>query len=107
MRLTRRDVLVMSAVAPAFASRLAQAQANADSLVIAYPFDVPSWDPIAYTAPLGMPIFASIFDQPLMYTADLNLPPSAVKAWRWIARNGLAIGRGFRHAGTFHNGDKR
>src|SRR5258708_24012812 len=106
MRLTRRDVLVMSAVAPVFASRLAQAQANADSLVIAYPFDVPSWDPIAYTAPLGMPIFASIFDQPLMYTADLKLSPSVVKAWCWWGSDGLAIGLDFREEVTFHNGDR-
>src|SRR5258708_27118828 len=106
MRLTRRDVLVMSAVAPVFGSRLVQAQAQADALVIAYPFDGPSWEPIAYTAPLGMPIFASIFDQPLMYTADLKLSPSVVKAWGWIGSDGLAIELDFRDDVTFHNGDK-
>ena len=106
MRITRREFLVTSAAASAFASRLANAQTTGDSLVIAYPFDVPSWDPIAYTAPLGMPIFASVFDQPLMYTPDLKLSPNVVKAWRWVGTDGLAIELDFRDDVTFHDGDK-
>jgi peptide/nickel transport system substrate-binding protein len=106
MGLTRRDFLLMSAVAPAFAARLAQAETAKDSLVIAYPFDVPSWDPLAYTAPLGMPIFASVFDQPLAYTPDLKLVPNVIKTWKAVGTGGLALALEFRDDVRFHNGDK-
>ena len=67
------------------------AQAQADSLVVAYPVDVPSWDPVAHTFPLAMSIYKSVFDSPLTYTADLKLAPNVVKEWKWLGDDGRAI----------------
>lgn len=105
MRFTRREFLLTSAAMP-LAARLAHAATGKDALVVAYPFDVPSWDPVAYTAPLGMPIFASVFDQPLAYSPDLKLEPNVVDRWQWQGKDGLAIALEFRRDVTFHNGDK-
>jgi len=82
------------------------AQAQADSLVVAYPVDVPSWDPVAHTFPLAMSIFKSVFDSPLTYTADLKLAPNVVKEWKWLGEDGKAIELTLRDDVTFHNGDK-
>ncbi len=106
MQVTRRDFLVTSAVAPFFGVPLARAATAKDALVVAYPFDVPSWDAVAYTIPLAMPIFASVFDQPLTYSADLKLTPNVVKSWSWVGTDGLAIALEFRDDVLFHNGDK-
>ncbi|MBV8535797.1 MAG: ABC transporter substrate-binding protein [Alphaproteobacteria bacterium] len=106
MQVTRRGFLVTSAVAPFFGTSLASAEAAKDSLVIAYPFDVPSWDAVAYTIPLAMPVFASVFDQPLTYTPDLKLVPNAVKAWSWVGSDGLALAVELRDDVQFHNGDQ-
>src|SRR5215472_12496539 len=88
MRVTRRDFLVTSATAsvfgaPFFGAPLVRAQTARDSLVVAYPFDIPSWDAVAYTIPLAMPIFASVFDQPLTYSPELKLTPNVIKTWKW------------------------
>jgi peptide/nickel transport system substrate-binding protein len=105
-QLTRRLFLMSCAAASSLWGAGARAQSAKDSIVIAYPFEVPSWDPIAYTAPLGMPIFASVFDQPLTYTPALKLAPGVVKDWHWIGNDGLAIELNLRDDVYFHNGDK-
>jgi peptide/nickel transport system substrate-binding protein len=94
------------AAALALAVPTAPARADADNLTIAYPVDVPSWDPVAHTFPLAMSIFKSVFDSPLTYSADLKLSPNVVKEWKWLGEDGKAIELTLRDDVTFHNGDK-
>lgn len=60
-----------------------QAQAGEDSLTIAYPFDIPNWDPTAVTFVGAQSIYKAIFDSPLQYSPDLKLQPRLVKEWRF------------------------
>src|SRR5882757_6084004 len=90
----------------ALAGPAGAARAESDSLVVAYPVDVPSWDPVAHTFPLAMSIYKSVFDSPLTYTADLKLAPNVVKEWKWLGEDGRAIELTLRDDVTFHNGDK-
>jgi peptide/nickel transport system substrate-binding protein len=104
MTLTRRLLLqgagVMSAALPL---RRALA-ADQNGITIAYPVDVPSWDPVAHTYPLAMPIFKSVFDSPLTYTADLKLVPNVMTAWK-LGPDGKTIAVTFRDGVMFSNGD--
>jgi peptide/nickel transport system substrate-binding protein len=59
------------------------ARAETDTLTIAYPFDVPSWDPTSVTFVGAQPIYKAVFDSPLQYSPDLKLMPRLVSAWRW------------------------
>src|SRR5437868_15300416 len=101
-----RTIAVFFLACLALAAPATSAQADADSLVVAYPVDVPSWDPVAHTFPLAMSIYKSVFDSPLTYTADLKLAPNVVKEWKWLGEDGRAIELTLRDDVTFHNGDK-
>ena len=57
------------------------ARAAGDSLTIAYPFDIPTWDPTASTFTGAQSVFKAIFDSPLQYSPDLKLQPRLVKEW--------------------------
>jgi peptide/nickel transport system substrate-binding protein len=105
IRLTRRSVLTTAAAGIAAFPFGRVIAADASAMSIAYPVDVPSWDPIAHTSPPAMPIFKSVFDQPLSFTPDLKLQPSIIKAWKAQA-DGLAIEIALRDDVFFHNGDK-
>lgn len=73
---------------------------------VAFPFDVPSWDPNQSAAPNYTSLFKCVFDQPLDYTADSQLVPSVVKSWEWLGKDGLALQLDLRDDVYFHNGDK-
>lgn len=57
------------------------ARAASDSLTIAYPYDIPTWDPTASTFTGAQSVFKAIFDSPLQYSPDLKLQPRLVKEW--------------------------
>jgi peptide/nickel transport system substrate-binding protein len=76
-----------------------------DSIVIAYPADVPSWDANAHTFPMAMSIWKSVFDSPLTQRPDLTLAPNVITAWKWTD-DGLGFEVTLRDDVYFHNGDK-
>src|SRR5260221_985742 len=90
----------------ALAAPAGSARAESDSLVVAYPVDVPSWDPVAHTFPLAMSIYKSVFDSPLTYTADLKLVPNVVREGKGLGEDGKAIELTLRDDVPFHNGEK-
>lgn len=59
------------------------ARAEIDTLTIAYPFDVPSWDPTAATFVGAQSLYKAVFDSPLQYSPELKLMPRLITEWRW------------------------
>lgn len=105
---TRRHALGLAAAGglsglllPAGAAR---AQAGS-SLSIAYPGDVPVWDPNLRTHVVGHSIFLCVFDQPLTAAPDLTLSPSLVTRWQF-SPDGKALELDLRDDVAFHNGDR-
>jgi peptide/nickel transport system substrate-binding protein len=83
MTLTRRMCgtgLLLTAAGSLFS---APARAEADSLTIAYPFDVPNWDPTSNTFTGAQSIYKTVFDSPLFYSPELTLQPRLIAAWQW------------------------
>jgi peptide/nickel transport system substrate-binding protein len=104
VKMTRRSVLQAAgatAVVPFGGAVAAQ-----DSITIAYPADVPSWDAVAHTSPLAMPLYKSVFDSPLTYSADLKLVPNVISEWHVTGDKGTVIELVFRDDVAFHNGDR-
>ena len=77
----------------------------ADTLSIAYPGDVPLWDPNLRTHVVGHSLFKCVFDQPLTYTPALKLTPALVTAWQ-SAPDGKTLELTLRDDVSFHNGDR-
>jgi len=104
--LTRRSaahLLAAGGLAAMFpGSSFAQA---GDSLTIAYPGDVPVWDPNLRTHVVGHSLFKCVFDQPLTYDPDLKLSPSLITEWHASA-DGKSLELKFRDDVSFHNGDR-
>ena len=91
-----------------FVGILAAGAANAaggDSLTIAYPADVPNWDPQNQTSGPAMSILNCVFDTPLGQTPDMKLIPRAIAEWHWSADK-MALDVRMRDDMYFHNGDK-
>lgn len=94
-------------VSGGLAASAAQAQADKpapDELKIAYPVDVPSWDPTAVTFPAGQSLYKAVFDSPLFIDGDLKLQPALVKSWRWLDDKNLRLSIELRDGVTFHDG---
>lgn len=75
-------------------------------LTIAFPTDVPSWDPLVRVAPNPISIYRSVFDSALDIDAKGKLVPSVVTAWRWKDNAGKVLELDVRSDVFFHNGDK-
>lgn len=82
------------------------AHASTPQLIIAYPHDVPSWDPNKHASPNPMSVFKCVFDQPLVYNEKSELTPSVVERYEWIDKAGLVLQLDLRDDVYFHNGDK-
>ena len=76
---------------------------DGDSATIAWPSDVPSWDPNQRLAPDAQSLFKLVYDQPLMQAPDLTLVPSVVTEWS-MSDDGLSIPIRIRDDVTFHDG---
>lgn len=76
------------------------------SISIAFPTDVPTWDPNARVLVSAQSLYKCIFDSPLDQTADLKVVPSFVKSWRYRDPSALALELDLRDDAFFHNGDK-
>ena len=94
--------LATLALAPAM--KLAQA-ADKDTVTIAWPSDVPSWDPEQRLVPDAQPIFKAVFDQPIEQNADLSLKPHVAKSWI-LSSDGKTVGLEFRDDVRWHDGSK-
>ena len=79
------------------------AAAQARPVTIAYPSDVPSWDPTANGSTVVLPIHKCVFDQPLNLSPDLGFGPGIVERHRWL--DPLSLELTLRTGVTFHNGD--
>lgn len=86
-------------------STLAPAQQR-DSLTIAYPVDLQSWDPTAVTFPAGQSIYKTVFDSPLHYSPDLKLSPRIVREWKWQDKEAKRLEVTLRDDVFFHDGSK-
>ena len=86
------------------APRAALAQSG-DTVTIAWPSDVPSWDPNQRFTPDAQSIFKMVFDQPLDQSPKLELIPALITKWQ-LAPDGLSMPVELRDDVAFHNGDK-
>jgi peptide/nickel transport system substrate-binding protein len=107
MTIKRRSILQAAALGAAGASLpLGQLLAQArDSVTIAWPTDVPSWDPNQRTVPDAQPIYKLVFDQPIFQQPDLTFGPGLFKTWK-LSDDGLAFEVEMRDDVTFHDGSK-
>jgi dipeptide transport system substrate-binding protein len=79
--------------------------AEGDAITLAYPADVPNWDPVSSGTPVTTSVHRCVFDMVLNVAPDLSVGPSVVKSWRWIDNKGMALELTLREGVTFHNGD--
>ncbi|MDH1866526.1 ABC transporter substrate-binding protein [Pseudomonas chengduensis] len=79
------------------------AESGRDSLTIAYPIDVASWDPLTMN-PLQSALIQCVFDQPIALNADLSQAPSPVHHLRWLDQHCQQLLLRFRPGMRFHDG---
>jgi len=79
-------------------------QAAGQELKIAFPVDIPSWDPTAVTFPAGQSIYKAVFDSPLFVGDDLEVAPRLIESWEWADDQGLALKVTLRESVKFHDG---
>jgi peptide/nickel transport system substrate-binding protein len=84
---------------------LAQA-AQAGQLTMAFPADVPTWDPNARSLAPVQSLYKTVFDQPLTQGTDLAPQPALVTGWKYLDEKGLALELTFRDDVFFHDGSK-
>ena len=83
----------------------AWAQAAPDEVTIAWPSDVPGWDPNLRFVPDAQSLFKAVFDQPLDQDTKLGLVPSLVTKWQ-LSDDGLSMPLELRDDVVFHDGSK-
>ncbi len=108
---TQRRSLVLGAAGVAVGSllpwRRARAQAlDKSSLAIAYPVDVPTWDPDAVSIPTIQAIYHSVFDSPLRYSPQLKLEPRQITQWKWVDDKATRLQITLRSDILFHDGSR-
>ena len=99
---SRRGFLALTAAtfaAPAIV------RAADDAVTIAWPSDVPSWDPNQRFTPDAQSLFKAVFDQPLDQDPSLKLVPHLITRWE-LSPDGLTMPVELRDDVQFHNGDK-
>ncbi len=103
----RRKVLKLGAGAAALAAlgvpeeALAQA-AQRGQLTLAFPADVPTWDPNARTLAAVQSLYKLVFDQPLTQNPDVSIKPALVTKWSFDNPTTLALD--LRSDVVFHDG---
>src|SRR5258708_16265026 len=107
MRLTRRSMLQLAGAQAALAGLGVPAWAQSrDAITIAFPTDVPTWDPNAGVLVGVQSLYKAVFDSPLTQAPDLSARPHLVKAWRYRDAASLELEVELRDDAVFHNGDK-
>ena len=80
--------------------------ADVRAVTIAFPLDLPDWDPMVNNTPTTSTIVKCVFDSPMDLTPDLKLVPHVVTSCRWLDKAGLSFEMNLRDDVLFHNGDK-
>lgn len=107
--LDRRQVLLgagavgMGALAPL---RARAETVDTTTLSIAYPIDVPTWDPNALSIPGIQNLYATVFDSPLRYSPELKLGPRQITEWKWVDDKATRLEITLRDDIFFHDGSK-
>lgn len=106
-----RRHLLGGALAAGFGSLLPWQQAAAQAvdkstLSIAYPVDVPTWDPDALSIPTIQSLYQSVFESPLHYSPRLKLEPRQVKEWKWVDDKATRLQITLRDDILFQDGTK-
>jgi len=83
---------------------LAQA-AETGRITVAYPTDVPTWDPNARSLAPVQSLYKCVFDQPLTQAPDLTLQPALITDWQF-SDDGLALDVTLRNDVKFHDGSQ-
>ncbi|MET0606633.1 MAG: ABC transporter substrate-binding protein [Beijerinckiaceae bacterium] len=73
-------------------------------LTIAYPADVPTWDPNARSLAAVQSLYKTVFDQPLTQNPDISPKPALITKWGYVDDKGLSLGLDFRSDVVFHDG---
>jgi peptide/nickel transport system substrate-binding protein len=76
------------------------------TLSIAYPVDMPTWDPCAVSIPTLQCVYQTVFDSPLRYSPSLKLQPRQVKEWKWVDNKATRLEITLRDDILFHDGSK-
>ena len=103
----RRGLLRLGAGAGALAALgvppdvLAQAAARGQ-LTLAFPTDVPTWDPNARTLAAAQSLYKLVFDQPLTQNPDVSIKPALIT--KWTLDNPTTLSLEFRSDVVFHDG---
>ncbi|WP_397476002.1 ABC transporter substrate-binding protein [Pusillimonas sp.] len=85
---------------------VAQAQEKPSEVKIAFPVDVPSWDPTAFTAPPAQSLFKAVFDSPMFVDDTQQAVPRLIKSYRWLDDEGKVLELEFRDDVYFHDGSQ-
>jgi peptide/nickel transport system substrate-binding protein len=107
--LDRRQILLcaMATGVGALAPLGAHAEGTDKStLSIAFPLDVPTWDPNALSIPGIQNLYETVFDSPLRYSPDLKLSPRQITEWKWADDNATRLEITLRDDIRFHDGSK-
>lgn len=101
--LSRRGLLgaLMAGGLPAGGARAEER----DSVAIAWPADVPGWDPQRLLLADAQPVYRMVFDPPLERDARLELDPALVTRWE-MAPDGRSLELTLRDDVAFHDGGR-
>jgi len=77
-----------------------------DAIAIAFPIDVPSWDPHVEMTPTPQSLYRCIFEGPLTQAPDLSIRPSLALYARYRDSAQLELEVKLRDDAYFHNGDR-
>ena len=100
----RRGFLQLAGLA-ALAPGATAFAADADSVTIGWPSDVPSWDPNQRLVPDAQSIYKMVFDQPLDQDPALKLIPALLKTWE-LAPDGMSLQVELRDDVLWHDGTR-
>jgi peptide/nickel transport system substrate-binding protein len=76
------------------------------TLSIAFPLDVPTWDPNALSIPGIQNLYETVFDSPLRYSPELKLGPRQIVEWKWADDKATRLEITLRDDILFHDGSK-
>jgi peptide/nickel transport system substrate-binding protein len=108
MNIARRNILATGAAFTALGSAFGAGQVlaqSSDSVTIAWPSDVPNWDPNQRFVPDSQSIFKAVFDQPLSQDPALKLIPHLIAKWE-LAADATSLAFEMRDDVLFHDGSK-
>lgn len=103
--ITRRAGLAALAGLGVPVQAIAQGAARGQ-LTIAFPADVPTWDPNARSLAGVQSLYKCVFDQPLDQAPDLSVVPALVTKWGYVDDRGLSLGLDLRDDVLFHDGTR-